>query len=244
MVYKPARFQIIFLYFCLLPTAKTMKKLLTILRRFGKLIIGFIILLTVLLIFSNNLVNKSAKGLTFDSIRDIPAMPTAVVFGTGKWARGGGQNLYFKYRMDAVVKLFNAGKIKYIIVSGDNSKAEHNETRDMKKSLIEMGIPEENIIEDFAGFRTLDSVIRAKEVFGRDSIMFISQKFQNQRAIFIGKNHDIYGLGFNAQEVPKGYSALTDTREYFARVKAVLDVYLLDMMPKFYKDKEVFPNDE
>lgn len=139
--------------------------------------------------------------------------------------------------MEAAAELFNAGKIKFIIVSGDNSVNEYNETRDMKKSLIAMGVPEDKIIEDFAGFRTLDSVIRAKEVFGRDSIIVISQKFQNQRAIFIGKNHDIYALGFNAREVPKRYSTLTETREYFARVKAVLDVYVLAKMPKFYKDK-------
>lgn len=221
-----------------------MRKLMTILRRFGKLILGFIILLTALLLFSNHLINKSADGLTYDSIAEIPNTPTALVFGTSKWARGGGQNLYFKYRMEAAAELFNAGKIKYIIVSGDNSVNEYNETRDMKKSLIQMGVPEEYIIEDFAGFRTLDSVIRAKEVFGRDSIIVISQKFQNQRAIFIGKNHDIYALGFNAREVPKRYSTLTETREYFARVKAVLDVYVLAKMPKFYKDKEVFPDDE
>lgn len=217
---------------------------MTLIRRFGKLILGSVILLTAFLLLSNHHINKVSESLTFENPEDLPAVKTALVFGTSKWARGGGENLYFKYRMKATADLFQSGKIKYIIVSGDNSIREYNETREMKKSLIALGVDESNIIEDFAGFRTLDSVIRAKEVFGQDSIIFISQKFQNQRAIFIAKNHDIYALGFNARDVPKRYSSLTQAREYFARVKAVLDVYFLDMMPKFYKDKEVFPDDE
>lgn len=221
-----------------------MKKILTIFRRFGKLILGSVILLTTALLLANHHINKSAENLTFDKAEDLPQIKTALVFGTSKWARGGGENLFFKYRMQAVADLFESGRIKYIIVSGDNSIKEYNETREMKKSLMALGVAESSIIEDFAGFRTLDSVLRAKEVFGQDSIIFISQKFQNQRAIFIGKNHDIYALGFNAKDVPNKYSSLTLAREYFARVKAVLDVYLLGKMPKFYKDKEVFPDDE
>jgi len=216
----------------------------TIMSRMGKLMSFSIVLLAALLWFSNYHINKSAEGLTYDSASEIPPTPAALVFGTSKWVKGGGQNLYFKYRMEAAAELFKTGKIKYIIVSGDNSIKEYNETREMRKSLIKLGVPQENIIEDFAGFRTLDSVIRAKEVFGRDSIIFISQKFQNQRAIFIGKNHDIYALGYNAKELPKGYGKPTKTREYFARVKALLDIYVLNMMPKFYKDKEVFPDNQ
>ncbi len=221
-----------------------MVRIKTLIRRFSKLVLLLIISITALLLFSNNLINRSADNLTFDKVEDLPKMRVGLVFGTSKWVRGGGENLYFKYRMKAAAELFFAEKIKYIIVSGDNSIKEYNETRDMKKSLVELGIPEDKIIEDFAGFRTLDSVIRAKEVFFFVSIIYISQKFQNQRALFIGKNHDIYALGFNAREVPKKYSTVTGTREYFARVKAVIDVYLTGKMPKFYKDKEVFPDDE
>lgn len=210
----------------------------------GKLLLGGIILLTVLLLLSNYQINKISEGLTFDSIDKIPAMSAGLVFGTSKWVSGGGENSYYKHRMEAVIDLLNAGKIRYIIVSGDNSIPEYNEAKQMKKSLVDMGVCEDQIIEDFAGFRTLDSVLRAKEVFGQDSIIFISQKFQNQRAIFIGKKHDIYGLGFNAKEEPSKNSDLVLAREYFARVKALLDVYVLGKMPKFYKDKEVFPDDK
>jgi len=215
----------------------------TLFRRFWKLCAVILILFTVVLLLSNVLVRKSAKGLTYDSTEKVPYNHTGLVLGTSKRAKGGGENLYFKYRMEAVADLYNAGKINFIIVSGDNSIMEYNETRDMKKSLVLLGIPEDCIVEDFAGFSTLDSVIRAKEVFGQDSITVISQEFHNERAIFIGKNHDIYALGFNAKKVPKRYGSVTRTREYFARVKALLDIYVLNTMPRFYKEKEPFPNE-
>lgn len=208
------------------------------------MILGGVILFTALLLLSNYWVVEQAKGHTFSTIEEIPANRTGLVLGTSKKVRGGGENLYFKHRMQAAVELFKAGKIKFIIVSGDNSIMEYNETRDMKNALIKMGIPEDKIVEDFAGFSTLDSVLRAKEVFGQDSLTVISQEFHNERAIFIGKNHDIYALGFNAKDVPKRYGTVTATREYFARVKAMLDIYLLRTMPKFYKEKEPFPNEE
>jgi len=215
----------------------------TFLRRFWKLCLGILIVFTAMLLLSNYWVKHEAKGLTFDSVEAIPYNHTGLVLGTSKRARGGGENLFFKYRMEAAVDLYKAGKINFIIVSGDNSEMYYNETRDMKKSLVNLGIPEDCIVEDFAGFSTLDSVLRAKEVFGQDSITVISQEFHNQRAIFIGKNHDIYALGFNAKKVPKRYGTVTVTREYFARVKALLDIYVLGTMPKFYKEKEPFPNE-
>lgn len=215
----------------------------TFFRRLFKLILGGVILLTGILLFSNYQVQKSAKDLTYSTTDDTPYNKVGLVFGTSKGTRGGGVNLYFQNRMNAAASLYKNGKIKYLIVSGDNSIREYNETRDMKKHLMELGVPEDKIIEDFAGFRTLDSVIRAKEVFGQDSVTFISQKFQNERALFIAKNNDIYGVGFNAKDVGPGMGKWVLTREYFARVKAVLDIYLLNTMPKFYKDKEVFPNE-
>lgn len=215
----------------------------TIFRRFWKLLFGTAILLAGVILFSDYWIKRESKDLVFDFAEDIPDMPTGVVLGTSARVVGGGRNLFFKNRMEAAAELFNMGKIKYIIVSGDNSIMEYNETRDMKKALLDLGIPEENIVEDFAGFRTLDSVLRAKEVFGQDSIIIISQKFHNERAVFIAKNNDIYAIGFNAKDVPKRYGLKTSMREYLARVKAMTDIYILKTMPKFYLDKEVFPNE-
>src|SRR5690606_35929327 len=193
----------------------------TLIRRVWKLCVAIFILVTAMVLLSSHHVKKSAEGFTFQNSEEIPYNSTGLVLGTSKWQRGGGINQFFKNRMDAAYNLYKNGKINFVIVSGDNSIVEYNETRDMKEYLVELGIPEDCIVEDFAGFSTLDSVIRAKEVFGQDSITIISQEFHNERAIFIAKNHDIYAVGFNAQEVPKSYGSVTLSREYFARVKAI-----------------------
>lgn len=167
---------------------------------------------------------------------------TALVLGTSKRVAPGRINKFYQYRMDAVKSLYAANKIKYVIVSGDNSTIHYNEAREMKKSLIELGIPEEVIIEDFAGFRTLDSVIRAKLVFGQDSLIIVSQPFHNERALFIANHHNIKAIAFNAEKVAARVAPKTYFREVLARVKCVLDLYILGTMPKYYKDQEPFPN--
>lgn len=215
----------------------------TLIRRFWKLLLALLILFTTSVLLSNHWVEKSAEGMTYNEADEIPYNATGLVLGTTKRVRGGGVNSFFKNRMEATFELYQKGKINFIIVSGDNSIHEYNETRDMKKYLVGMGIPAECIVEDFAGFSTLDSVIRAKEVFGQDSLTIISQDFHNERAIFIAKNHDIYALGFNARDVPETYGKVTLSREYFARVKALLDVYVFRTMPKYYKQKEYFPKE-
>lgn len=178
--------------------------------------------------------------LTSD-IEQIEPQKTALVLGTSKRVVGGRTNLFFKYRMEAVKRLFDHNKIKYVIVSGDNSIMEYNESRDMKLYLMNIGIPEDRIIEDFAGFSTLDSVIRAKEVFGQDSVIIVSQPFHNERAVFIAKNHGIHAVGYNAKAVTSKYSLKTHLREYLARVKCMGDIYILKTMPRFYREKENFP---
>lgn len=215
----------------------------TLIRRFWKLCLALVILLTATVLLSSHHVKKAAEGLTFDNVQDIRYNATGLVLGTSKRQRGGGINQFFKNRMDATYDLYKNGKINFVIVSGDNSIVEYNETRDMKEYLVELGIPEDCIVEDFAGFSTLDSVIRAKEVFGQDSITIVSQDFHNERAIFIAKNHDIYAVGFNAKSVSKSYGTVTLSREYFARVKAILDIYVFHSMPKYYKQKEFFPKE-
>jgi SanA protein len=90
---------------------------------------------------------------------------------------------------------------------------------------------------DYAGFRTLDSVVRCREVFSEDSITIISQEFHNQRALFIANKSGVNAIAFNAQEVSKNYSLKTCIREYFARVKCVLDIYILHTDPKFLGEK-------
>ncbi len=163
----------------------------------------------------------------------LPNCNVGVVLGTSKWVQRGRMNHYFKYRIEAAVRLYRSGKVKYILVSGDNGTKKYNEPRDFKNMLMEQGIPDSKIILDYAGFRTFDSMVRAKEVFGQDSFIVISQAFQNERAVFIARNKGVEAYGYNARNVSQAGGWLTRQREKFARIKVFLDLYLLDTQPKF-----------
>lgn len=209
---------------------------------FKNIIIVFVsalITLFLILIGSYEWISYSTEDHLTDKIENVTPTKTALVLGTSKYVVGGGINLFFKYRMEAVKELFDHGKIEYIIVSGDNSQMEYNETRDMRRYLVKLGVPRECIIEDFAGFSTLDSVIRSKEVFGQKEILIVSQPFHNERAVFIAHQHNIIATGFNAQNVRQKYTLKVYFREYLARLKCLLDIYIWHSMPKFYKDKEM-----
>ena len=145
--------------------------------------------------------------------------------------------MYFTYRILAAYELFKTGKVQILLLSGDNHVKGYDEPSDMKEALIHMGVPDSCIVVDYAGFRTLDSVVRCKEIFGEDSITIVSQEFHNQRALFIANKHGINAVAYNAKEVNRNYSFKTKFREYFARVKCVLDIYVLHSSPKFLGEK-------
>lgn len=196
-----------------------------------------LVLFLILVVYSNHLVIKKSGSSIYSQASEIPPAKVGLVLGTSRYVRGGGENLFFTYRMNAAVELFRSGKINHILVSGDNSVVEYNEPREMRRSLIEAGIPDTAITLDFAGFRTYDSVIRAKEVFGQDQVIIISQRFHLERAVFIALHSGITAVGFEAREVPGAYAPKTYLREYLAKFLAVLDVYILPTQPKFLGEK-------
>ncbi|MEH0007518.1 MAG: ElyC/SanA/YdcF family protein [Flavobacteriales bacterium] len=174
-----------------------------------------------------------ARGLTYNDIAQIPKIEVGLVLGTSKSTTRGRENLYFTYRVQAAYALFKAKKIDYILVSGDNREQNYNEPLYMKSALIRLGVPADRIISDQRGLRTLDSVIRARAVFGQDSLIIISQPFQNERAIFIANHKGIYAIGYNAKSIYGKASYRMKLREYLARTKAVLDIYVLDTKPEY-----------
>lgn len=204
--------------------------------------VTFLLILGMLgsIILANYLIISKAKSSVFETTKDIPKNKVGLLLGTRKTLPNGYQNRYFKYRIEAAVKLYRAGKIKYILVSGDNSRKDYNETEDMKNALIARGIPESKIFMDFAGFRTLDSVVRAKEVFGQSSFTVISQKFHNERAVYLAHLEGMEVIAFNAKDVNINYGIKTQIREKLARVKVFVD-YFTGKEPKFLGEKIHIP---
>lgn len=179
---------------------------------------------------------SSTKEFLFDDTKKIPQKKVGLILGTSKKVKNGYQNLFFKYRIEAAVALYQAKKIEYIIVSGDNRTSDYNEPKDMKKALLQHNIPEKAIYLDYAGFRTLDSVIRASKIFGQTSFTIISQGFHNERAVFIAQQRGINAIGFNASDVGWYYGFRTYFRERFARLQTFIDIFLINSQPKFFGD--------
>ncbi len=182
------------------------------------------------------LVKNYAKDKLYNSVEEIPYNKVGLLLGTAKVLPNGLFNLYYRYRINAAIELYNAKKIEFVLVSGDNATKYYNEPATIKRDLIERGIPAEKIFLDYAGFRTFDSIIRSKEVFGQTSITVISQKFHNERAIYIAKNKGINAIGFNARDVYIKYGLKTQIREKFARVKMLADL-IFGKQPKFLGEK-------
>jgi len=185
------------------------------------------------LICIDSYILSETENQTFHNTEEIAHNRVGLLLGTAKFMDNGDINLYYLYRVKAANALFKARKIDFILISGDNGRIDYNEPELFKKDLILLGVPEEKIILDYAGFSTLDSVLRAQKIFGLNSFTVISQKFHNERAIFLAKKKGVTAIGFNAQTVSGKYSIKTELREYLARTKACLDI-LFDSQPKYW----------
>lgn len=185
----------------------------------------------VLLIVTDRHVGSFSKGRIFDAPADVPHRRAALVLGCGKYVDGR-LNLFYQYRIDASVELWAAGKIDAILVSGDNSRKGYDEPSSMKADLIERGVPAEYIALDYAGFRTLDSVVRAQKVFGLADYIVVSQPFHCRRAIYLAHKTGQSVIGYCAADVAGASGLKIRLRETVARAKAVVDI-LLHKKPKF-----------
>lgn len=186
------------------------------------LIVTLIIITTI--ITCNFLVVRNATDVVFDQTSEIPTNKVGLLLGTSKLLSNGQQNLYFEYRIKAATELFKVKKISKLIVSGDNSRKDYNEPEDMKAELVKRGIPDSVIFLDCAGFSTYESLYRLKAVFLQDSCTIISQKFHNERAIYIAQHLGIKAIGYNANDVVVWNGLKTKVREKLARVKCVIDL--------------------
>ena len=200
-------------------------------RRIGYRIVSWLSKLTligvVLVLASNIWITKAVEDLAYFDTDSIPSSQVGLVLGTSKLSPNGKPNLYFRYRMEAAALLFKKGKVKHLLLSGNNDSRYYNEPLDMQKALLELDIPEQAMTLDYAGYRTYDSIVRSKEVFHSTNITIISQHFHNVRALYIAQGEGIHAVSFAARDVPPNYSYPTLIREYLARPKAIWDLLVV-----------------
>ncbi len=180
--------------------------------------------LFLVILLSDTVTILLSHNRSYNASKYIPKNEVGLVLGTSKYLNDGRRNLFYIYRMNAVEELYKKWKIEKIIVSGDNGSNDYDETTAMRNDLIESGIPIEKIYMDYAGFRTLDSVVRAKEIFWQTNITIISQEFHVQRAVVLAMFYWIDAYWFEAQGVPVKISPRVWLRERLARVKMWLDI--------------------
>lgn len=191
-----------------------------------------------LLVWSHHVCQTAARDRVFRTIEGVPANAVGLVLGTGKTTRQGRPNLHFTQRITAAAALFRAGKVRHLLVSGDNHIVGYDEPTDMREALVAAGVPANAITCDYAGFRTLDSVMRAESVFGLQHFTIVTEEFHCPRALWIARRHGLDAVAFAAPDLNARWSARVKAREVLARAWCALDLYVLNRRPKFPGPRE------
>jgi SanA protein len=186
---------------------------------------------------TNIWVYNSTRQQVFEQSADVPFAAVGIVLGTSPKTMQGGPNPYFEERISAAADLYEMGKIKHILVSGDNATVYYNEPEKMKQALLKRGVPETAITLDYAGFRTLDSMFRCQKVFGQNEVTVITQPFHTYRALFIANYLDMKANAYATKKVHSASFKMA-VREYLARSLAVWELYVVNKEPKFLGKKE------
>lgn len=201
-------------------------------QRAGKFFLLLLLAAFLFLIACNVWVVHSTTARVYHNQDSLPTRSIALVLGTSP------RTIYFESRMETAERLYKAGKIEHFILSGDNRSVDYNEPVKMKKALIKRGIPPTAITLDYAGLRTLDSIIRCKKIFGQNEITIITQPFHSYRALFISQYYGMDAVAMVADEPDFENSVKVRVREYLARPIAVLDLYVLKTTPRYLGQKE------
>jgi SanA protein len=197
------------------------------------LLFTFAILAALFIAFANYLILTQNADRLFTRETDTPTRDVALVLGASPKLSDGRVNLHFESRIAAAASLYHAGKVRHLLVSGDNGRTSYNEPHAMRDALIARGVPAEAITCDYAGFRTLDSVIRAHRIFGAQKLTIVTQRYHNTRALAIARHEGIDAIGFCSANVNLRDSLRTELREVLARAATILDLHILHRGPKF-----------
>ena len=188
--------------------------------------IAILVILAIIVALCNISVDRNAEGRTFSNINDVPTMQTALLLGTNPKTRDGKRpSSFYLARINATAELYKHGKFRQLIISGDKREG-YDEPQTMRHDLIERGVPDSIIMMDGQGYRTLLSLKNSKQYFGIHDMIIISQKWHNERSIFLADKMNIKAVGYNADDVSHPRAIWTHIRELLARVKLFIDLYV------------------
>lgn len=189
------------------------------------------ILLAVTAIGLDRWISWKTAPYIYEDVQDLPHRQVGVVLGTAKYVSTGTINQYYRYRIQGALNAYNSNKVNYLLLSGDNALQSYNEPVTMRRDLINAGVPNGDIVLDYAGFRTLDSIVRTRKVFDTNDFTIITQRFHCERALFIALH-----MGIQAQCLavpsPKNMMMIR-VREIGARLGALTNLYILKREPRF-----------
>lgn len=203
---------------------------LALLSRWTVTTVGSLLLLGIA---ANAWVLGSTRDRIYNDPARIPIHDFAVVLGTSPYTHTGNPNVLFSNRMKAAAQLYHDGQVRHILVSGANPSKAYNEPRKMYQALRRRDVPDSALTLDYAGFRTLDSIVRAKRVFGLQAFVIVSQRYHEYRALFLARHKGVNAIGYIWPKEDRRQPLRTEVREYLARIKAVLDLYVLHTQPRF-----------
>ena len=188
--------------------------------------IAILAILAIIVALCNISVDRNAEGRTFSNINDVPTMQTALLLGTNPKTRDGKRlSSFYLARINATAELYKHGKFRQLIISGDKREG-YDEPQTMRHDLIERGVPDSIIMMDGQGYRTLLSLKNSKQYFGIHDMIIISQKWHNERSIFLADKMNIKAVGYNADDIRHPRAIWTHIRELLARVKLFIDLYV------------------
>lgn len=200
-------------------------------KKISKFIFCALIFIIAMIFSLDYWISLKTEPDIYNDYDTLPYNTVGVVLGTSKYIKGGGINAFYKNRIEGAIDLYWLGKVDYLLLSGDNALMSYNEPITMKRDLLKAGIPETAIVLDYAGFRTLDSIVRANKVFDVNQFTIITQEFHCERALFIAQYQGIDAKCF-AVPTPDNIH-MVRIREMFARLGAFVDLYILNKEPKY-----------
>lgn len=186
-------------------------------------------------LFLSSYVNAATNQRRFTQVSKVPSQPVAIVFGAGVSPEGVPSPMLAD-RVDAAIKLYKQGHVQKLLMTGDNGREDYNEVGVMQQYAVERGVPIEDITLDHAGFSTYESCYRAKEIFGVEQAVLVTQNFHLPRAVYTCKQLGIESVGLGTPDWER-YSSKTvgryTLREKLSVLKAIWEVHVTRPQPTF-----------